>query len=267
MVIKMIQREITYKNIFDYVLGVCFSMWMFFILVIFCNRFGILEFQSFSGKAVLFLAFLMPAFVLYAQMKIWRDLFLPGEFLRRIFFVENRGRAAGTAVFFVLLHTAVAFWCSAPREIELKTVLLTVLLAFLLEGLQETGLRGFLAAAFDNQLSFLLSAVLTGCLWGAVYFPLWSIEGAPWSELNFVLFLLFCVYQSILLNALYRMTQSVFVCVIFRTMSSVYVYLFDELIFGSNDCTVAYLAEMTVMLCIYGIFQYRSSHKKSSKTA
>lgn len=249
----MIKGEITYRSLLHYVCLVYFSVWMVIALVIVYNRFSVLTYGSVSGKAVLFSAFLMPPSVLYVLMKLQKDIEKPKDFLIRLFAPKKHLQAAAVTLIFCVALLLTAFLCGSLRHMELRMALLSILPVTFLSGFQETGFRGFLAEAFNREIPFVLAAVLTGTVWGALYFPLWFVEGAPWAELDFLLFLLNCVFQSILLNGLYLFTGSVFACIVFRSFWTLLILWFDGLMFDNGMYTICSCVEMVLISGIAAI--------------
>lgn len=253
----MIRREVTYKSLFYYIAAVYFFVWVIFASVIACNRLQTLMYDSFSGKAVLFSAFLMPALVLYVLMKRQGDIHTPKEFLCRMFSEKEHTRIALVTFAFCLGQFLMSALSGNFQRGHVRTAFLYAVPALLLEGFQETGFRGFLEETLDGEIPFALSTVLIGTMWGLLYCPLWLVQGAPWMECSFLFFLLNCVFQSIVLGALYLITRSVSACVVFRTFWVMLSCVFDGLMFDNGAYTIFSVAEMVLIFVLMACIRRR----------
>ncbi len=260
----MIRREITYIQLFYYILAVYFLVWMILALIIICNSFHVLRYDRISGKAVLFSSFLVPSFVLYIFMKRRQEIDTPMEFLYCMAGEKGHARTALVTFAFCMGQLLLFVLCGRYVNGRIGAFLPVLPLALILEGLQETGLRGFLAEALNRELSFGLSAVLTGTIWGVLYLPLFMVEGAPYREIGFLFFLLNCVFQSIVLNALYLITKSIAACVAFRTFWSAASFLFGGLMFTNSSYTICSTVEM---ILIFSLVLYEQRRQKKDAAA
>lgn len=259
----MIKGEITYRSLLNYVLGVYSSVWAVIAFVLVYNRFQVLSYDSVSGKTVLFSAFLMPSLVLYILMKRQNEVRTPKEFLSGLFAPQKHLREAAITAAFCLTFFLASVLCGEYRRGSMPAALFSIFPIVILEGFQEMGFRGFLAEALGREIPFGISAVLTGTIWGCLYFPLWFVKGAPWASFDFLLFLLNCVFQSILLNSLYLLTGSVFACMVFRSFWAFLFLLFDGLMFDNGVYTIYSSAEMILVFVAMAVLQRKKSAEKS----
>ncbi|MFV0395071.1 MAG: CPBP family intramembrane glutamic endopeptidase, partial [Coprobacillaceae bacterium] len=87
-------------------------------------------------------------------------------------------------------------------------------------GMEETGWRGFLQPALEEKFSFTTSSFITGIIWACWHIPLWFIQGANQSSMNFLAFFLQCIALSFILGLLYKLTKSVLAVILLHAWSN-----------------------------------------------
>ena len=93
-------------------------------------------------------------------------------------------------------------------------------------GLEEVGWRGFLQPALENKVPFFLASLISGILWAIWHFPLWFVQNASQSSMNFISFACYCIMGAFVLAALYKLTKSVFACVLIHASSNAFGNIF-----------------------------------------
>jgi len=81
-------------------------------------------------------------------------------------------------------------------------------------GLEEVGWRGYLQPLLEQRFSFFITNFVIGVLWGVWHSPLWLIQSANQSSMNFLSFFVYCISFSFILGLLYKVTQSTLACII-----------------------------------------------------
>lgn len=98
-------------------------------------------------------------------------------------------------------------------------------------GLEELGWRGFLQPSLEQKLPFFVACLLTGVIWAIWHLPLWLLQNANQSSMNFLSFLCWCISASFVLAVLYRLTGSVMICVCFHAWCNAIGGLFSMNLF------------------------------------
>lgn len=81
-------------------------------------------------------------------------------------------------------------------------------------GLEEVGWRGYLQPLLEKKFSFALTSLFIGVIWGLWHLPLWFIQSANQSDMNFISFLVYCISFSFILSLLYQISRSILACVL-----------------------------------------------------
>ncbi len=81
-------------------------------------------------------------------------------------------------------------------------------------GLEEVGWRGFLQPLLEKKLSFVLTSLIIGVVWGLWHLPLWLVQSANQSDMNFLSFFVYCISFSFIIGLLYKITRSTIACVL-----------------------------------------------------
>lgn len=86
-------------------------------------------------------------------------------------------------------------------------------------GIEEFGWRGFLQPALEKKFSFFVSTLMTGIIWAIWHIPLWFYDRFyDRSQDLFSVFIIFSIFLSFWLAALYKKTQSAFICNLFHSL-------------------------------------------------
>jgi hypothetical protein len=81
-------------------------------------------------------------------------------------------------------------------------------------GLEEVGWRGYLQPLLEKKFSFVLTSLLIGITWGLWHLPLWFVQSANQSDMNFLSFFVYCISFSFIIGLLYQITRSTIACVL-----------------------------------------------------
>lgn len=257
------KKEFTYKNIIDYLLGAFFVAWMAFEVVLVGNKFDVLHATDFSGQFVLIFGACAPGLTVYVLLKMWGDIKGPRDFFSLLFSCKKTGMTILMVIVFCVIQFGVSLFFAMKTGQSFLMIPLYFLYALLFGGLGEIGWRGFLQPALEQRLPFYLANLMTGSLWACFAVPLWYIDGTLHSQVHFARYVLYCVFLSILLNALYGMTESVLACIIFQAFSRSLVFLFEGLVFNNGKLTLIYSIEMLLATVI--CFVIRKKNRKIEK--
>lgn len=102
-------------------------------------------------------------------------------------------------------------------------------------GNEELGWRGTLQPILERivdkkiknkTLSFVLTTLAVGLIWGIWHLPLWFVAGSGQQGINFGLFLLSAIVLAFWLACIYRRTGSVFYCMLLHGLSNVLMSFF-----------------------------------------
>ena len=101
-------------------------------------------------------------------------------------------------------------------------------------GFEELGWRGVLQPNLEKKHSFIVSALITGIIWGLWHAPLQIIQGYALFDFSFFPFMLGIIMFSIFLAYIYRKTNSVFCCAFFHglynTLTTIFITNIGSLI-------------------------------------
>lgn len=81
-------------------------------------------------------------------------------------------------------------------------------------GMEEVGWRGYLQPLLERKFAFTLTSLIIGIIWGLWHLPLWFIQTANQSNMNYLSFVVYCIAFSFIIGLLYRITKSTFACVL-----------------------------------------------------
>lgn len=131
-------------------------------------------------------------------------------------------------------------------------------------GLEEVGWRGYLQPLLEKKFSLTMTSLIIGIIWGLWHLPLWFVQSANQSSMNFLSFLIYCISFSFLLGLLYRITRSTIACVLLHAWGNTLQGMF----------TITYLTQalsfrisiiwMTVILSSIMISIFIKNHKQNS---
>lgn len=97
---------------------------------------------------------------------------------------------------------------------------------FIYGGEEELGWRGVMQPLLERQLSFPISAIITGTVWGIWHIPLWFINGSSQQNMSLILFLVLAIILSFWLATIYKKTQCVFACSVFHGLTNTLLSVF-----------------------------------------
>ncbi len=119
-------------------------------------------------------------------------------------------------------------------------------------GLEEVGWRGFLQPALEEKMPFFVAALISGCLWTVWHIPLWFVQNASQSSMNFISFFCDCMMGAFVLATLYKLTKSVFACILLHAWSNVLGGMFtSNNLTGSMDIKLITIYLIMIVASIF----------------
>lgn len=264
------KKKCSYKNIFDVFLGVFFVSWMFFEVVLLGNKADILSYATFSGRIIVTIGEIAPAVTIYVFLGIWRDVADAKDFMKRVFSSKGAFRTILMTFFFLGVHTLAMMVCDAGFQMKAWMVPFYLIAGMLSGGLEEVAWRGFFFAGIKRKISPYIGSILIGFLMGIYAIPLWSITGTRQSNTDFALYILYCVFQSIILGCLYRLTECVAACVLWQSYCHTFLFVGENLIWGGGRVNIVYIVEMLIFVLMTkvlddGEWKVRKRKQKAEK--
>ena len=129
--------------------------------------------------------------------------------------------------------------------------------------IEEIGWRGFLQPVLEEKLPFVPAALLVGLVWAVWHFPLWFVQNAGQSAMNFFSFSIHCIVLAFVLAALYKLTKCVFACILLHAWCNVLgggVFSFDILInVPSVKLLAIYVMEIIAAIVVWYIADKQSN--------
>ncbi len=125
-------------------------------------------------------------------------------------------------------------------------------------GLEEVGWRGFLQPLLEQKFSFFTTSLIIGVLWGFWHLPLWLIQSASQSSMNFLSFFIYCISFSFILGLLYEVTRSTLACILLHawgnTLQGMFTmsYLKEPL---DLKISVIWICVNLIVIIIYSFFK------------
>ncbi len=141
-------------------------------------------------------------------------------------------------------------WYSAP------IILLSA--TFVGGGNEELGWRGVLQPELEKKLPVPLATLITGCVWMAWHIPLWFVVGASQQGMNYGLYVIYGLFLSFWLAAIYKTTNNVFFCMIFHGFANLCLSFFVIKINWILIVGMLLLLALSVWLC------YKDKSEKNS---
>lgn len=115
-------------------------------------------------------------------------------------------------------------------------------------GLEEPGWRGFLQPLFERKYNFILAAVFVSVVWAIWHIPLWFIPGSAQNQMNFAIFYLQILVNTLSLTAIAKTTKSIAFCMIYHAGTNT---VFLMIPFSINiGIIIAYMFEAAISLTI-----------------
>ena len=256
------------KPIWQY-LGLTFLIaWVCEAILILGERLGILT--GTVGVAITFIviglgAGFAPAYATiillkkHGQLHGWKDL------CGRIF-SANHGLKSFVILFvFFCSQLTVQILCSDYSGAPWYLFILYLPVMIFGGGIEEIGWRGFFQPALEEKFPFFAAGFITGVVWAVWHFPLWFIQNANQSSMNFLSFLLGCIVMAFVFAALYKLTKSVFACILLHAWSNVLSQMFTmDMLTKQPDIKLIALYAIEIIASIL-IFAY--ADKRNQKTA
>ena len=128
-----------------------------------------------------------------------------------------------------------AFICNYNKEIPFYFIVPLFIYAITFGGgFSKLGWRGILQPNLEKKHSFIVSAIITGIIWGLWHIPLQIIQGYAFFDSNFVSFMFGIIMFSIVLAYIYKETNSIFYCALlhglYNTLTTIFIVTNTEVL-------------------------------------
>lgn len=247
------KRNLSGKNLMDLLLAVFFVSWCFFGTVIVGNRYEIFAYGGFSGTLIIAIGETVPLIMVYVFLTLWGDVGNIKGFIKKL--LNNNGiKTVLITGGFVLTVLVSSMFLGKPEGRGVQSLLPVAVAVLFSGGMAEVFFRGILHTALWERIPFLPSCVMCGFLKTVFYLPLWMIAGTRQAGNEFSQYLLYCVYEAIVLGSLFRLTESVTACVLLQCIMHLMLFYFDLLILGTPKITLVYIVISAAALIISSIF-------------
>lgn len=123
-------------------------------------------------------------------------------------------------------------------------------------GIEEIGWRGFFQPALEEKLHFVVATLIAGIVWAIWHLPLWFVQNANQSSMNFLSFTCSCIVLAFVLAALYKLTKSVFACIFLHAWCNVLGGMFTmDTLTKTPDAKliIIYILEIVAAIVIWTI--------------
>lgn len=169
--------------------------------------------QFFHFAVIGFGAGMAPAYSAFLVKRKTEKISLK-NFCKEIFYTIH----LRNTLFFLMIFAIIQFGACVVQEDFLGNpwylFLLFMPMMILGGGLEEVGWRGVFQPLLEKRFSFIVSALLEGCIWSVWHLPLWLVPNTSQSSMNFVAFTLYCITLGITLAATYRITNSIWAAIL-----------------------------------------------------
>ena len=176
----------------------------------------------------LFGALLAPMYAVFILLKKQRIIRGVKDFCGLIFKADHVLKTVIVTVLFVLVFLVVNVLNNDYLHEPWYLFFLYIPPMIIGGGLEEVGWRGFLQPALEEKVPFFLASLISGVLWSIWHLPLWFVQNASQSSMNFISFACYCIMGAFVLAALYKLTKSVFSCVLIHASSNALGGMFTE---------------------------------------
>ncbi len=128
----------------------------------------------------------------------------------------------------IILILSFSFLCNYNNENPFYFIVPLFIYAITFGGgFEELGWRGTLQPNLEKKHSFIISAIITGIIWGLWHIPLQIIQGYAFFDSNFVSFMFGIIMFSIVLAYIYKKTNSIFYCAflhgLYNTLTTIFI--------------------------------------------
>lgn len=217
------------RPVWRYLAHVFILVWVTAAVIIILERLGILvgtvgkiSFYLLTGLGVGF----APAYAVFVSLKKHEQISGFKDFCGRIFKTGNVLKTIVITAVFACFPLAATLLCETYVGNPWYFFVLLIPFMIIGGGLEELGWRGFLQPALEKKFPFVVSTLIVAGIWALWHLPLWFVQNASQSSLNFTAFTLYCVTYSFVLAALYKLTKSVFACVLVHAWCNVLTSMF-----------------------------------------
>lgn len=270
------------KPILKYLAHVFILVWGTAAVIIILEQLGILvgtvgkiSFYILTGLGIGF----APAYAVTVLLKKHGQIRGFKDLCRRVFKTDNVLKTIIITFVFACLPLATSLICETYVGNPWYFFILLIPFMIIGGGLEELGWRGFLQPALEEKFPFVISNLIVAVIWAVWHLPLWFVQNATQSSLNFIAFVCYCITYSFVLSALYKLTKNVFACVVLHAWCNVLTSMFTAntlMNVPDTKLIVVYIIEIIVAIAAVAIHAFvgrsntklsENSSEKSSKTA
>lgn len=205
--------------------------WISWLIVILLMQFGLAKYPDFLSGVIGIIGTLGPTIAAIMMLDGRKNL-------KNIFhFIFNKKEKAYfyLTIFSIILILSFGIIGTYNKEIPFYFIIPLFIYALTFGGgFEELGWRGVLQPNLEKNHSFIVSALITGIIWGLWHAPLQIIQGYSLFDLSFFPFMLGIIMFSIFLAYIYRKTNSLFCCAFFHglynTLTTIFITNIGSLI-------------------------------------
>lgn len=204
---------------------------------------------------------LSPAIASFIILKKYNKITGIKEWLYTVFYAKNNILLYLFIVSGLALYFSIHFVISGSTELALPfyTLFLSLPGCLIIGGLEEAGWMYILQPQLDKKVGFVLSSLITGCIWTLWHVPLFFIPGTNHGEglINFGMFTVQLFAFRFFNGAIYRISGKgrVFMSVLFHTLFNAASPMFGTMTMTWRGTIVANTAVILVSIItvvIYG---------------
>ena len=204
--------------------------WISWLIVILLIQFGLAKYPDILSGIIGIIGTLAPpiASIILLEQKSLKNIF-------HFIFSKNSKNYLYLIIFSIILILSFALCFDYNKEIPLYLVIPLFIYALTFGGgFEELGWRGVLQPNLEKNYSFIISALITGIIWGLWHAPLQIIQGYALFDLSFFPFMLGIIMFSVFLAFIYNKTNSIFCCAFFHglynTLTTIFITNYETLI-------------------------------------
>ena len=205
--------------------------WISWLVVILFIQFGLSKYPDVLSCTLGIIGTLAPtiaSIMLLEEKKNFKNIV-------KFIFKKNEKTFLYVIVFSIILIFNFAFICNYNKEIPFYFIVPLFIYAITFGGgFEELGWRGILQPNLEKKHSFIVSAIITGIIWGLWHIPLQIIQGFVLFDPNFVPFMFGIIMFSIVLAYIYKKTNSIFYCAflhgLYNTLTTIFMVTNTEVL-------------------------------------
>lgn len=198
--------------------------WVSEAILIICEQTGILT--GTVGLVITFVVIVLGAgfaqmYTIFILLKKYKKINGLKDYFGRVFYMDNVSKTLIVTAVFCLTQFVPYIVGSSYLGNPWYLFILYIPLMIIGGGLEEIGWNGFFQPVFEERITFVPAAAISGIVWAVWHIPLWFVQNANQSSMNFVSFSWNCLVLSFVIAVLYKLTKSVFACVLLHAWTNV----------------------------------------------